>query len=340
MRQTLPFLLLGLIHCDSEGELSGTGPGGVPVDPSLPSSPSAPEPSAPGPTTGEDDDAVRFVALGDAGRGNEAQYEVGAAMAQVCAQLGCDFALYLGDNIYSTGVSSVQDEQFETKFELPYADVDFPFYAVIGNHDLGLEGIGLEFWKAPIYVEYTQYSSKWTMPDVYYSFQWGDLGLVGLNTTDIFFGLGGDQEDFIEDALADMPASTQWRIAFGHHPYLSNGPHGNAGAYEDIPDWLPLTEIPRGEYVQEFIEEHVCGQFDLYISGHDHSRQFLEPACGTQLIVSGAGSETTTLEGDNPTLFEDDTEEGFVWIEISGDELTARFFDKAGNEDFSTSFTR
>jgi tartrate-resistant acid phosphatase type 5 len=345
MRPTLPLLALGLASCEPKIDAPGTSTSGtVPSDPST--STPVPEPEPTGTSTpGSDEEPVegeviRFVALGDAGRGNDAQYAVGDAIATVCADLGCDFALYLGDNFYDTGVSSVNDEQFETKFELPYEGVDFPFYAVIGNHDLGLEGIGLEFWKAPYYVEYTQYSTKWTMPDTHYYAQWGSLALYGLNTTDIFFGLGGDQEDWLLDAYTDTPPDTQWRIAFGHHPYLSNGPHGDAGYYEDIPDWVPLTEIPRGEYLQEFFEDYVCGQVDLYISGHDHSRQWLEPSCGTTFVVTGAGSETTPLEGDNDTLFEDDTIEGFLWIELTEDELTARFFDKNGVEDFSTSFTR
>lgn len=339
--------ILGLLSCTEDKIVTPTAMSPGPTDGPISTAPqpSTPAPSSTGGTgstgsTSEPDSAIRFLALGDAGRGNEAQYDVGEAMAQVCDDLGCDFVLYLGDNFYNSGVSSVDDEQFETKFELPYEALDVPFFAVLGNHDLGLEGVGLEFWKAPTYVEYTQYSSKWTMPDVYYSVQWGELALFGLNTTDIFFGLGGDQERWIGDALQEVDPSTSWRIAFGHHPYLSNGPHGNAGSYEGIDEWVPLTEIPRGEFVQEFIEQNICGQFDLYISGHDHSRQWLEPSCGTTFVVSGAGSETTAFEGDNVTAFADDTTEGFLWMEIDGDRVNAKFFDRYANEDFDMSYVR
>jgi tartrate-resistant acid phosphatase type 5 len=41
------------------------------------------------------------------------------------------------DNFYDEGVDSLDDEQFQTKFELPYADIDFPFWVVLGNHDYG-----------------------------------------------------------------------------------------------------------------------------------------------------------------------------------------------------------
>jgi tartrate-resistant acid phosphatase type 5 len=294
--------------------------------------------TAPTTSTGSPSEPVRFVALGDAGEANDAQFEVADAIAAVCADLGCDFALYLGDNFYDTGVSSVSDPMFETHFELPYAFLEFPFYVVLGNHDLGFDGIGLEFWKAPYYVDYTSYSDKWTMPATHYYLEWGNVALYGLNTTDIFFGLGGDQEDWLAQALVDTSPEVEWRIAFGHHPYVSNGQHGNAGNYEGIPDWVPLSEIPRGEFVEEFFDAAVCGQVDLYLSGHDHNRQWLGEHCGTTFAVSGAGAKNTDLEGrGTTTMFEDDSLEGFLWIEIDGPRLEAKFFDRYGVEDYSTS---
>ena len=70
-------------------------------------------PSIPGP-----DVPVRFVAMGDGGEGNMRQFQVATVIENVCnAHGGCDFALYLGDNIYDSGVDSAMDEQFQTKFE-------------------------------------------------------------------------------------------------------------------------------------------------------------------------------------------------------------------------------
>ena len=315
------------------------------VEPTLPKDPSVEKTtsSPPMPTTPTipEDTAIRFVALGDAGEGNLAQYAVADAMEVVCAQRGCDFALYLGDNFYDTGVSGVDDEQFYTKFESPYEELDFPFYVVMGNHDLGFDGIGLEFWKAPYYVEYTVQSTKWTMPDTYYSQQVGNVALFGLDTTEIFFDLADDQQRWLDAKLTAVDPSTDWIIAFGHHPYVSNGRHGNAGEYEGIPDWVPGAGIPRGDYIKEFFDESVCGKVDIYFAGHDHNRQWLEDTCGTTFVVSGAGAKTTDLEGrGTPTLFEDDTREGFLWVEIDGLRLTASFFDREGTEDYQLSYTK
>jgi hypothetical protein len=82
----------------------------------------------------------------------------------------------------------------------------------------------------------------------------------------------------------------------------------------------------------------MCGTVDLYLAGHDHNRQWLnEPTalCGAELIVSGAGAKTTDLVGQgNTTHFEDDTTEGFVWFEIRGMSMEARFIDRDGRVEF------
>jgi hypothetical protein len=81
------------------------------------------------------DPTLRFVAMGDTGKGNQGQKDVGAAIAAHCAARGCDFVQLLGDNIYDSGVTSVDDPQWQTKFEEPYKLVTQPFYVVLGNHD-------------------------------------------------------------------------------------------------------------------------------------------------------------------------------------------------------------
>ena len=287
---------------------------------------------------------VRFVALGDGGEGNQTQINVGLAIADICAQKtdehdGCEFALYLGDNIYDVGVSSVLDDQFHDKFENPYLPLDFPFYVVLGNHDAGGWGSGIEMYKTEFQIDYTNYSSKWTMPDAYYDFTVEHVSFFGLDTNalmwDPWFGTGSDQEIWLPQALAG--SLSDWKIAFGHHPYVSNGQHGNAGSYEGL-DWItwPVADVPLGAAVKDFMDNHLCGKVDVYICGHDHNRQWLEPSCGTEFIVSGAAAKNTDLQNrGNPTKFEDDSASGFMWIEIQDNCLTGEFYDESGNLDFS-----
>jgi len=69
-----------------------------------------------GDTGEEPEPTVRFVALGDAGEGNTEQFAVADAIGAVCLRDGCDFALYLGDNFYDSGVDDTGDSQWDAKF--------------------------------------------------------------------------------------------------------------------------------------------------------------------------------------------------------------------------------
>lgn len=282
---------------------------------------------------------VRFIALGDTGEGNRAQYEVSEVIEMVCMVQGCDFALLLGDNFYDSGVHSVDDEQFRTKFEEPYANLQLQFWVTLGNHDFGL--LPVEFWRTDYQIEYSARSSKWNMPDHFYTFAREHVTFVSLDTNMIMLGLDWvrDQKDWFEEQVAR--ANTPWIVAYGHHPFRSNGPHGNAGNYEGL-GRLDPTGIVNGERIEAFFRDELCGRVDLLLAGHDHSRQWLEPECDMELIVSGAGAKLTELErrDGNRVRFEDDTLEGFFWIEIADDVMTVEAWNRNGQMDFRDTVPR
>ena len=196
----------------------------------------------------------RFVAIGDTGTGSPTQIQVGSSIGMVCESLGgCDFGLLLGDNIYDTGVDSVDDMLFNLRFVIPYGHLPFPFFAVLGNHDLGGDGLGIDLDqnKAQYQIDYGQTNPQWIMPAKHYRRSEGPVFLVGLNTTDLFFENDAEQRRDIPNWFNE--AGDQWKIAFGHHPYISNGPHGNAGSYEGLP-FLPIV---NGKSIQDFMEDIV-----------------------------------------------------------------------------------
>ena len=296
---------------------------------------------------------VRFIAMGDTGKGNADQRRVAIAVRDLCAARGCDFVLLLGDNIYDSGCDSTTDSQWQTKFEQPYFDIDLPFYVALGNHDYGgrllveAGGIGNEFHKGKIEVDYTQVSTKWNMPATYYTFSYGNVGIIVMDTNSILWGdtTYGDQAAWLPSATA-MLADKRWIFTAGHHPFRSNGTHGNAGDYDapeiaGIPISNPLP-IQNGEAVKTFFDSHMCGLGQVYFSGHDHSRQWIdEPTalCGTQMIVSGAGASTTEIvDRGNDTFYEDASKVGFMYVEIDGDKFTGEFRDADGNLDYSRTF--
>ena len=328
--------------------LAGCSADATPLDSDAPVAPAADTDPAPdSPADNDTEEAVdtdvepaepqvlHFIVFGDGGTGSEAQYAVASGVQSVCAVRGCDFAVYLGENIYDSGVTGVDDPQFEDKFEKPYANLNFPFWVVLGNHDYGGNGLGFEGFKADYEVAYTERSAKWTMPERFYTFVEQHVQFVALDTNAILWDNAEDQAAWIGGALRE--GAPAWRIALGHHPYLSNGKHGNAGTYDDL-EWLPIA---NGKNFQTFFEDHLCGNVDMYLSGHDHNRQWLEPKCDTEYIVSGAAAKLSEdKQRGNPSYFEDYDHEGFVWVEIRDNQFTGAFYDRDGNLEYDRTFTR
>jgi hypothetical protein len=92
--------------------------------------------------------------------------------------------------------------------------------------------------------------------------------------------------------------------------------------------------------VKDFMDDIVCGRADVYLSAHDDSLQWLQPTCnGTELLVSGTGASSTSLEGVNPVHFQS-LSLGFVYVVIEDSTLTAEFIDQNGTVLFTRSITK
>jgi tartrate-resistant acid phosphatase type 5 len=99
--------------------------------------------------------------------------------------------------------------------------------------------------------------------------------------------------------------SSKWKVLFGHHPYLSNGDRGPiAGSI--VHNSLPADPYD-GRHLKLFYDDYVCNNFDLYISGHDHTLQALPGTsdCSGVHIVNGAGSFPSPdgIVHDQPSYF-------------------------------------
>ena len=304
---------------------------------------------------------VRLIAMGDTGEGNANQYRVAAGVQRRCDLLGgCDGFLMLGDNIYDTGAESADDRQFDEKIDLPYADLKMGpppaegepdnrermvIYVTLGNHDLG--GAGLNSWQVINYIDYGRDRDWFYFPDEFWDAQVGNVHLMSLHTNPMAYL--GDQLDaqaaMVEQALQRTTA--QWTIAFGHHPYLSEGRHGNAGSYEGVPGDLFFL----GGRFREWVDDTICNRVDFYLSGHDHNRQWIEDVpliptwplglpesdrrpCRTEFAVSGAGAKTTDFEDRGNTLAFGSEELGFMLMEFEQDHARVEFCDADGNPEW------
>ncbi len=302
------------------------------------------------------------------------QVAVAQVVEQVCALRGCDFATLAGDNIYEQGVDSADSARFQDTFEIPYQNLEFPFLVALGNHDNSLAnafaeeggffGEGRRNARGDFQVEYSAQSSKWVMPARFYSQTWpaGGNPLVEvfvLDSSPLTHYLRDDNgwySEGFEDYLLDQSAwlqgalaasKAQWKLALAHHPYLSNGDHGNAGSYDLAevppppsgpaldgctafpvgyglvePGTTPMADPScRGSQYKAMLEETVCGQVDLMLQGHDHDLQWLNPvaSCGkTQFLLSGAGGKFRSLRNTsrNEVKVQQGGTFGFFWVEL------------------------
>ena len=223
---------------------------------------------------------MKCYILGDMGSGEPSQYKVADALHKNIGNKKT-FICGLGDNIYENGVTCVDDEQFNEKFEKPYEKIsdDIPFYMCLGNHDYGYSNKSLNPVKnAECQIKYSKKSKKWKMPNKYYSFKKGDVEFFVLDTN-----LDMMEPNEISKQLNDMKnkikkSKAKWKIVYGHHTWRSNAGHGNA---EDE--------------LEQFLRElfHVS-PFDLYMCGHDHNKQLMDLTIdGKQLtlIVCGTGGK-------------------------------------------------
>ncbi|MEI8094459.1 MAG: metallophosphoesterase [Spirochaetales bacterium] len=274
---------------------------------------------------------VRFVAVGDTGTGEADQALVATAIHTFLSHEKVDFVVLLGDNFYPSGVTSVIDPQWKTKYEDLYGSWGLPVYAVLGNHDYGGNGAGDEPAKAEYQLAYALYSPTWKMPAHFYRQTFGAGTLVALDTNALRLHpeASGAQKTAVTGWLATSSTSglSGWKIVLGHHPYLSNGPHGNASG-----------ESPA---FAAFFDEVVAGHADLYLAGHDHGLQLMAAAAGHPLLVvaGGGGATLTHVNGSNPTLFRR-AALGFAVVEYDATTLKVRLLGTSGEQLATTTLSR
>lgn len=203
----------------------------------------------------------RYCFVGDTGEGNEGQYKVAAAMAQ-----DCDAIFITGDLVYDDGIQGLDDPELKEKFIEPYWKLQKPFYLSLGNHDY--------YGRKPgAWIDVARRYEWVNFPHFYYVARNGTDCFVALDTTPIETGWDSDRTAEQSEWLRGLDLSgCKRKYAFGHHPYKSSGPHGDA----------------KGD-IKEFLEKHIIGKFDGYIAGHDHHLERAGNESGTELILSGAG---------------------------------------------------
>jgi predicted phosphodiesterase len=250
--------------------------------------------------------SIRFAVIGDTGTASTAQYDVAKQMAAFRTKFAFDFVIMVGDNLYG-GSASAND--FKTKFEGPYASLlggKVKFYAALGNHDNPSE----------------RNYKDWNMDGQrYYTWRASPGGLAKIGTPGVrFFALDSNymdkpQLDWVESEL--KKSSSEWKIAFFHHPLYSSGrTHGSS---------LDL----RSQLEPLFMKYGVT----VVLTGHDHFYERIKVQNGIYHWVCGAGGSLRKGDIDRSTGLTEagfDSDYSFMLVEIDGTDLNFQAISRTG----------
>jgi len=312
---------------------------------------------------------LEFLSIGDWGA--SAAKEVAPAMGA----FNPEFVLALGDNFYDSGVKSVDDPQFKSKFEDTFtqSNLQVPWYVGAGNHDYygGTKGVQAE-------IEYTQKSSRWNFPELYYfkDITGSDGTTVRLVSVDTWRINGGDtfvawdskrntgvvrDPKIVHEHVARGKISNTTRDLILSTFPVADKPITTTGSGDDTQlqwistvlgnstaDWnivmghFPVHSCTTGEHgdtpsLIKYLQPILEEhKADAYFSGHDHILQHIA-INGVNYIGSGAGAKKH--DGINKSYSglkgTQTGTYGFMKHTMSSTSFETTFYDHNGKEGYS-----
>lgn len=268
----------------------------------------APDPAASVPFT--------FQVIGDSGTGSTAQQNVRDRMMEHPA----DLILHAGDIAYSSGTYD-QFEQYVFAIYAPLFD-HIPFFPVAGNHDYRTDHAApyLDLFDLP--------DNAWRAGDQerYFSFDWGDVHFVAVDTEDPLIQVSGSATDDMADWLAADLAATDrfWKIVYLHKPPYSGGAHGGNSTVRNV--IVPILE-------QQGV--------DLVFAGHEHNYERTYPILNDQvstvadggvvhIVAGGSGASLRAVTPGWWTAYAESVYE-FVRADVDGCQIRLRAIGVTGN---------
>jgi hypothetical protein len=129
----------------------------------------------------------------------------------------------------------------------------------------------------------------------------------------------------MEEVLSNKKESFAWKIVVGHHPMYTAG--GRTDNYD--------TKAIRNT-LKPVLDKY---EIDAYISGHEHSLQYLKPAGKTHHFISGAGSERTPVKPIPEAKFAA-SQYGFMIFSVKENNCLIQVIDVNGNVIYRSSITK
>jgi hypothetical protein len=239
-------------------------------------------------------ESLKFAVVGDAGNGEQAQYDVGRQMWIERAAFPYEFVIALGDNMYGR-----QDPaDFVTKFEKPYLPIlaaGIPFFATLGNHDR----------------QENRFFAGFNMGGQrFYTYVRQHVRFVVLDTN----LMDSKQLAWAEETLRSAPEA--WKVVYFHHPLYSNG--GRHGSNVELRVLLEPILVRNGVTV--------------VLAGHEHIYERITPQKGITYFTAGSSGQLRKgdLRRAATTAAGFDEDRTFMLVEIKGDEMSFRTVSRTG----------
>ena len=300
----------------------------------------------------------RAWVLGDSGTANAEAEAVRDAYYDYVPAATTDLWIMLGDNAYDDGT----DREYQAAVFDMYPETlrSSPLWPAFGNHDAftaesaGETGPYYDIFTLPTAGECGGEPSD---TEAYYSFDYGDVHFIVLDSADSALTPPSTMLDWLEDDLL-ASESQRWTIALWHHPPYSKGSH-------DSDDESRLIDMR--ENAVEILEDHGV---DLVMCGHSHAyeRSFLidghyglsgtfvesmkvdpgdgretgdgayakptagrAPHEGAVYVVAGSsGRVSSSGDLDHPAMFTSVRRLGSAILDVDGNRLDVVFIDDEG----------
>jgi len=268
-------------------------------------------------------DATHIALYGDAGRGNEEQFDLGCAMAERHRKNPFQLVLSTGDNQYDSTTPDIMKRIFEDPFaELIEAGV--PIYQTPGNHDMDEGRIASHLQYSREVDALRLKKGGWVLPAENYVINTKHAKIIVLNVTQALslFEYPFEALEFARRHLAEP--SDRWKIVCCHYHLWSTGLRGDHEEMKEV--FLPFLEIYP---------------IDFFFAGHEHHAEMFAPWRGMRSAIIGHGSEIRehVMPSDQECLFRTNA---IGFAELTLDETTARFVfvDTHGQEIWQQIVTR
>ncbi len=215
-----------------------------------------------------------FCFIGDTGKVTEVQSKV----AKGLSNSNCTHIWHTGDIVYPSGLNSADDPSFSINFLEPFKELlneQIIFFFTLGNHDHKKE--------PKAFLEIASKEQLIYFPKFFYQRSFGSICFVALDTT-VFdkiymFNKREAQIKWLQKTKKSLKNNCKFSIAVGHHPLFSSGNRKRA---------TPQLSI--------FLKNHIFGNFDIYVAGHNHVLADEGELEKTTQLISGTGS----LPGGSP----------------------------------------